>query len=49
MKTTIEIPEDLTDQLEKLAKLCTDADQARDGATSQSWGGFLTICAPATW
>jgi len=32
MKTiTIEIPDDLADQLEKLAKLCTEADQARAG------------------
>ncbi len=35
MKTiTIEIPDDLAGQLEKLAKLCTEADQARDGATT---------------
>ena len=41
MKTiTIEIPDDLADQLEKLAKLCTDADQARDGATTH---GPLTV------
>ncbi|MDD2859682.1 MAG: hypothetical protein PHI71_01265 [Acidiphilium sp.] len=41
MKTlSIEIPDDLADQLEKLAKLCTDGDQARDGATTH---GPLTV------
>ena len=35
MKTiTIEIADDLADQLEKQAKLCTEADQARDDATT---------------
>jgi hypothetical protein len=41
MKTiTIEIPDDLADQLEKLAKLCAEADQAREGATTH---GPLTV------
>lgn len=41
MKTiTIEIPDDLAGQLEKLAKLCIEADQAHDGATTY---GPLTV------
>ena len=41
MKTiTIEIPDDLASQLEKLAMLCSNADQARNGATTH---GPLTV------
>lgn len=45
---TIEIPDDLADQLEELASSCTEIDQNRNGATTHgelTVAGLLTMLA----